>query len=62
MILVVGADDTSATVNAMVEASKDYLAFGHPVEIRVVEGLGHKWSPAENDEIWEFLSRYRRRE
>jgi polyhydroxybutyrate depolymerase len=60
VMLVVGADDSPATVEAVHTASENYRSSGHPAEIRVVNGVGHEWSPTENDEIWVFLSRYRR--
>jgi polyhydroxybutyrate depolymerase len=59
VILLTGAEDTSATVDAMRAAAESYRESGHSVELRVVEGLGHEWSPTQNAEIWEFLSRNR---
>jgi polyhydroxybutyrate depolymerase len=59
VMLVVGAADTPATVEAVRVASESYRASGRPTDIRVVGGLGHAWSPAQNDEIWEFLSRFK---
>jgi polyhydroxybutyrate depolymerase len=59
ILLIVGSDDTDATVGAMRKAADNYANDGHTVELNVVDGLGHEWAKSKNTQIWEFLSRYR---
>jgi polyhydroxybutyrate depolymerase len=56
VMLVVGADDMAATVDAMRAAAADYRRNAHPVELSVVERLGHEWAKSQNAQMWEFLS------
>jgi polyhydroxybutyrate depolymerase len=59
ILLIVGSDDTEATVAAMRKAAETYRGKGQAVELTIVDHLGHEWAKARNTEIWEFLSRHR---
>jgi poly(3-hydroxybutyrate) depolymerase len=58
VMLVVGSDDTPATVDAVRAAAAGYRHNGHSVELTVVDGIGHQWANSRNAQFWEFLSQH----
>jgi poly(3-hydroxybutyrate) depolymerase len=58
-LLIVGADDSAA--DAMRSSADEYRDNGHAVEFISVPGLGHAWSTRHNAEMWDFLSKHKRR-
>jgi poly(3-hydroxybutyrate) depolymerase len=58
VMLIVGSKD-GQTVEAVQNAARNYRQASHPVELIVVEHLGHEWDKSKTALIWEFLSRHR---
>lgn len=58
VMLIVGADDTPATVEAVRSAASDYQRSGRQVKLTVVDRLGHEWAQSHTADIWEFLSQH----
>jgi polyhydroxybutyrate depolymerase len=58
VMLIVGADDTSATVEAVRAAASDYQTNGRRVKLTVVDRLGHEWAQDHTADIWEFLAQH----
>lgn len=59
VLLIVGSDDFAAA--AMRSSADEYRDNGHVVEFISITDLGHEWSARHNAEMWEFLSKHKRR-
>jgi len=58
VMLIVGADDMPATVEAVRSAASDYQRNGRRVKLTVVDCLGHEWAQGHTADIWEFLKQH----
>jgi polyhydroxybutyrate depolymerase len=59
MLFLVGSRDRQVPVEFVQVGHDAFERAGHPVELRVIEGFGHGWPRAENERVWEFLSKQR---
>ncbi len=55
VLFLVGSADQQVPPSMVRTAHDAFKRDGHPVEFRMLPGLGHGW-PEVNDEIWEFLA------
>lgn len=58
VILVVGAKDFQAPVESIRQAAAQYRRDHHPVELIIVDNLGHAWARSTNPQVWQFLSEH----
>lgn len=60
ILFIVGANDTQVPPSVVLEAHDTFKKAGHPVEFRLVPGMGHGWPKAktETTAIWDFLSKH----
>jgi poly(3-hydroxybutyrate) depolymerase len=61
LLLIAGSEDRQVPPAAVREAYECFRREGHPVELLVIEGLGHHWALEHNinAKIWRFLSQHR---
>lgn len=58
IMLIVGTDDSPATIGAVRLSAERYREQGHEVDFLAIDGLGHAWATGQNDRMWEFLSEH----
>jgi polyhydroxybutyrate depolymerase len=58
VMLLVGSKDSQAPVETMRQTAANYRRDHHPVELSIVNDLGHEWAKSKNPQIWEFLSQH----
>jgi len=58
MLLIAGTEDTQVPPEVVRKAAECFAKEGHPVELLLIHGLGHRWASKQNINatIWEFLS------
>ena len=58
MLFLVGSLDERVPPRVVKQAHDIFAESGHPVEFRILEGLGHGWARESqiNELIWRFLS------
>ena len=58
MLFVVGSLDVQVPPSAVKQARDIFAEAGHPVELHILEGVGHGWTRESriNDLIWRFLA------
>jgi poly(3-hydroxybutyrate) depolymerase len=54
ILFLVGSEDRQVPPEMVRKGHAAFAREGHPVEFRLIPGLGHGW-PGVNEEIWEFL-------
>ena len=61
MLFIVGSEDSQVPPATVRAVSDVFAREGHPVEFRIIEGLGHDWprNQDENKRIWDFLNSHR---
>lgn len=59
MMLIVGANDSACS--AMSADADQYRRNGNEIEYICVPRLEHEWAVENNEEMWQFLSRYARK-
>lgn len=61
VMFIVGSLDRQVSPATVRKAYTCFQREGHPVELCLVEGLGHQWAVEHdvNEKIWAFLSRHR---
>jgi poly(3-hydroxybutyrate) depolymerase len=59
MLFLVGSLDTRVPPDAVQQARDIFAEGGHPVELRILEGVGHGWARklGTNELIWKFLGK-----
>lgn len=58
VMLIVGSKDSQAPVESIRQAAAKYRRDHHPVELLIVDDLGHQWATSTNPQVWEFLSQH----
>ena len=57
IMLIAGEEDGAALTSK--QDAEEYQRNGHKVQLVLVPHLGHEWSAAHNESMWQFLSQYR---
>lgn len=54
ILFLVGSEDRQVPPEMVRKAHDAFQREGHPVEFRLIPGIGHGWPPV-NEDIWQFL-------
>jgi poly(3-hydroxybutyrate) depolymerase len=61
LFMVAGTDDAQVPEEVVRRAAECFRNEGHPVELHLINGLGHRWASKHtiNEKIWAFLASHR---